>query len=224
MIRPHIICHMMISIDGRIDCEMTAKISGVKEYYDSLKALNVQATVSGRVTAQLELVQDGEFVSKKEEIFGREGFSKKCDSDNYCVVVDTKGSLLWTHPKELNQPLIVITTMSVKKDYLDYLDSERISWIAVGEKQIDLVHACEILAREFGIERMAIVGGGHINAGFLREGLLDEVSLVVGPAIDGRAGMTALFDGLDAQKEPTPLKLETVNRYNDVLHLLYKLA
>ncbi len=224
MIRPHIICHMMISIDGRIDCEMTAKISGVKEYYDSLKALNVQATVSGRVTAQLELAQDGEFVSKKEEIFGREGFSKKCDSDNYCVVVDTKGSLLWTHPKELNQPLIVITTMSVKKDYLDYLDSERISWIAVGEKQIDLVHACEILAREFGIERMAIVGGGHINAGFLREGLLDEVSLVVGPAIDGRAGMTALFDGLDAQKEPTPLKLETVNRYNDVLHLLYKLA
>lgn len=224
MIRPHIICHMMISIDGRIDCEMAAKISGVKEYYDSLKALNVQATVSGRVTAQLELAQDGEFVSKKEEIFGREGFSKKCDSDNYCVVVDTKGSLLWTHPKELNQPLIVITTMSVKKDYLDYLDSERISWIAVGEKQIDLVHACEILAREFGIERMAIVGGGHINAGFLREGLLDEVSLVVGPAIDGRAGMTALFDGLDAQKEPTPLKLETVNRYNDVLHLLYKLA
>ena len=224
MIRPHIICHMMISIDGRIDCEMTAKISGVKEYYDSLKALNVQATVSGRVTAQLELAQDGEFVSKKEEIFGRQGFSKKCDSDNYCVVVDTKGSLLWTHPKELNQPLIVITTMSVKKDYLDYLDSERISWIAVGEKQIDLVHACEILAREFGIERMAIVGGGHINTGFLREGLLDEVSLVVGPAIDGRAGMTALFDGLDAQKEPTPLKLETVNRYNDVLHLLYKLA
>ena len=224
MIRPHIICHMMISIDGRIDCEMTAKISGVKEYYDSLKALNVQATVSGRVTAQLELAQDGEFVSKKEEIFGREGFSKKCDSDNYCVVVDTKGSLLWTHPKELNQPLIVITTMSVKKDYFDYLDSERISWIAVGEKQIDLVHACEILAREFGIERMAIVGGGHINTGFLREGLLDEVSLVVGPAIDGRAGMTALFDGLDAQKEPTPLKLETVNRYNDVLHLLYKLA
>ena len=176
------------------------------------------------MTAQLELAQDGEFVSKKEEIFGREGFSKKCDSDNYCVVVDTKGSLLWTHPKELNQPLIVITTMSVKKDYLDYLDSERISWIAVGEKQIDLVHACEILAREFGIERMAIVGGGHINAGFLREGLLDEVSLVVGPAIDGRAGMTALFDGLDAQKEPTPLKLETFNRYNDVLHLLYKLA
>ena len=89
------------------------------------------------MTAQLELAQDGEFVSKKEEIFGREGFSKKCDSDNYCVVVDTKGSLLWTHPKELNQPLIVITTMSVKKDYLDYLDSERISWIAVGEKQID---------------------------------------------------------------------------------------
>ena len=42
---------------------------------------------------------------------------------------------------------------------------------------------------------MAVVGGGHINMGFLAAGLLDEVSLLVGAGIDGRGGMAAVFDG-----------------------------
>ena len=43
------------------------------------------------------------------------------------------------------------------------------------------------------MERMAIVGGGTINAAFLNAGLLDEVSILLGPGIDGRNGMTAAF-------------------------------
>ena len=27
--KPYIICHMMMSLDGRIDCAMTAKLRGV---------------------------------------------------------------------------------------------------------------------------------------------------------------------------------------------------
>lgn len=40
---------------------------------------------------------------------------------------------------------------------------------------------------------MAIVGGGTINAAFLNAGLLDKVSILLGPGIDGRKGMTAAF-------------------------------
>ena len=36
MKRPYIICHMMMSLDGRIDCAMTEKIPGSKEYYETL--------------------------------------------------------------------------------------------------------------------------------------------------------------------------------------------
>ena len=223
MTKPYIVCHMMASIDGRIDCKMTEKIQGVEQYYETLEALNTPTTVSGRVTALLELAQDGQFQSSDSKVLGHEAFSKKTDADGYCVVVDTKGTLLWTHPKELSQPLIVVTGTNVHQDYLDYLDSENISWIAVGTDKIDLAKACEILATEFNVKRMAIVGGGHINAGFLAAGLLDEVSLVLGPAIDGRGGMAALFDGLPMQKEPTQLKLQQTKTYpNGVLHLLYK--
>lgn len=36
MNRPYIVCHMMTAIDGRIDCAMTTKLSGVNEYYETL--------------------------------------------------------------------------------------------------------------------------------------------------------------------------------------------
>ena len=53
MNRPHIICHMMTSVDGRIDCAMTERLPGVQEYYDTLDELGAPSRVSGRVTAQL---------------------------------------------------------------------------------------------------------------------------------------------------------------------------
>ena len=40
------------------------------------------------------------------------------------------------------------------------------SWIACGKERVDLARACEILASAFGVERMAVVGGGHINTAF----------------------------------------------------------
>lgn len=57
----------------------------------------------------------------------------------------------------------------VSRDYLAYLGGLHISWIACGKERVDLARACEILASAFGVERMAVVGGGHINAAFPAE-------------------------------------------------------
>lgn len=57
MKKPYIICHMMISIDGRIDCAMTSKLPGVDDYYTTLDEINVSTTVSGRVRAELEMAE-----------------------------------------------------------------------------------------------------------------------------------------------------------------------
>ena len=59
MKKPYIICHMMTSVDGRIDCAMTEQLPGVQEYYDTLKKLHAPSRVSGRVTAQLEMALTG---------------------------------------------------------------------------------------------------------------------------------------------------------------------
>ena len=213
MKKPYIVCHMMTAVDGRIDCAMTEHLPGVEEYYDTLDALNAPSRVSGRVTAQLEMALPGTFESETKTPLGKEGFSKAADADGYEIVVDTRGTLLWDETAEDERPLLILTSEQVSKEYLAYLDSKHISWIACGAERIDLARACEILAGEFGVERMAVVGGGHINAAFLAAGLLDEVSILIGAGIDGRGGMQAVFDGLPMERGVTPLKLESVQQY-----------
>lgn len=212
MNKPHIICHMMTSVDGRIDCAMTEHLPGVQEYYDTLDALDAPTRISGRVTAQLEMANPGSFSSKTHTPLNKEAFSKQADAEGYEVVADTHGTLLWENNSDM-RPLLILTSEQVSREYLNYLDSKHISWIACGKTHIDLPRACEILADVFGVKRAAVVGGGHINAGFLAAGLLDGVSILIGAGIDGRGGMAAVFDGLPMQRGVTPLQLQSVQQY-----------
>ena len=214
MNKPYLVCHMMTSVDGRIDCAMTEHLPGVQEYYDTLDSLNAPTRVSGRVTAELEMAEPGVFRGESVTPLGREAFSKAAEAEGYEIVADSRGSLLWDGVEEDGgRPLLILTSEQVSREYLAYLDQCHISWIACGKEHIDLVRACEILAAEFGVERMAVVGGGHMNAGFLAAGLLDEVSVLVGAGIDGRGGMAAVFDGLPADRAVTLLKLSSVRQY-----------
>ena len=172
MNKPYIVCHMMTSVDGRIDCTMTEHLPGVQEYYDTLDALDAPTRISGRVTAELEMALPGKFEAKTAEALGKEAFSKAADAEGYEIVVDTHGTLLWGESAEDERPLLILTSEQVSKEYLAYLNGKHISWIACGKEHVDLKRACEILAAEFGVKRAAAVGGGHINAGFLAAGLL----------------------------------------------------
>ena len=159
MTRPYTICHMMTSIDGRIDCAMTAQLKGVDEYYKTLDSLNTPARLSGRITAELEMALPGKYESKNEEKYDKDGISKKKDSEAFDIVVDTKGILLWDDDSKYEKHHLIITSENVHKEYLDYLDSKKISWIACGKEKINLKKAVEILYKEFNIKRLAVVGG-----------------------------------------------------------------
>ena len=214
MKKPYMICHRMTSVDGRIDCAMTSKLSGVSDYYTTLAQINVPTTVSGSVTAELEMAEPGKFVASNTEIYGQEGFSKKADCAGYEVIVDTKGTLLWSDAADMEKPYLILTSENVTKEYLDYLDGQHISWIACGKKKVDLVRASEILAEQFHVKRMGIVGGPKINTVFLEAGLLDEISILIGAGIDGRGGMPTVFDGLEMSHDVISLKLTDVQKFD----------
>ena len=208
MSRPYIICHMMSSIDGRIDCAMTAQIKGVDEYYKTLDSLNAPARLSGRFTAQLEMSLPGKFIPAKNEIFGKEFFSKKKDSESFDIVVDTNGILLWDDDSKYEKHHLIIMSEKVTKEYLEYLDGKKLSYIVSGKEKIDLKKSMEILYKEFNVKRLAVVGGPLINSAFLENGLLDEISVLIGLGIDGRKGMQGVFDGLGMEHPVTKLKLK----------------
>ena len=213
--KPYIICHMMASVDGRIDCAMTSKIKGVNEYYQTLEALDAPTTVSGRITATLEMAEQGFFIPKDNTTIGKTAFHKDTDANGYTVIADNKGRLKFNGAELDGQPLLLIVSEKASKEYLSYLEGLGISWIACGKEHTDLKQAVEIMNTEFGIERMVIVGGPHINGAFLSSGILDEISILYGPAIDGREGMPGVFDGLSKDAEPIQLHLKSMEQFPD---------
>lgn len=223
MKRPYIICHMVASIDGRIDCSMVDKISG-DEYYETLERLHCPVQLEGRVTMEHYNAAKEPFIAEDKTPFGMTSVYKAVDSKEYIVAVDTHGRLRWPAAEIDGVPLVCIVSEQVPQEYLKMLRNERISYICVGSDAINLLAAMEILCTDFGVERLAVLGGGHINGGFLAAGLIDEVSLLLAPGIDGRKGQTALFDGIaDIDRMPVRLALESVEQVGQgTLWIRYK--
>jgi riboflavin biosynthesis pyrimidine reductase len=99
-----------------------------------------------------------------------------------------------------------------------------VSYLLAGAREIDLSLALEKIGARFGVRTLMLEGGGRINGGFLRAGLVDEVSVLVAPVADGRIGMPTLFD-VDGDATPHRLELEAVERRDDgVVWLRYRVA
>jgi riboflavin biosynthesis pyrimidine reductase len=77
------------------------------------------------------------------------------------------------------------------------LRSEGVSYFFAGETELDLGLTLEILNRELGVKRLILEGGGVSNGAFLRAGLVDELSLIQCPAVDGAKGAPSIFDSLE---------------------------
>lgn len=211
----------MESVDGRIDCAMTEKIDNTDNYYQALDSLKFDATLEGRVSRQMHYALPEPFKAKDAAPIGEEKYHIAHKADYYDIAIDTHGSLMW--PKNASSDnLLVITDEACPREYHHYLAANGISWIACGKKGIDLHKAMEILGEKFGVKRLGVVGGGHINGAFLQAGLLDEVSIIIGGGIDGRAGMAAAFDGIkQAGYPPTLLTLNEVERMGNTVWLRY---
>ena len=204
MRRPYIICHMMQSLDGRVACDMVDKICG-DEYYTALDALDCHSHVEGKMSYQIHYCGFEEFSSESGKPVGKETLHIANKAKGYSISVDTRGTLLWEGTD--NADRLCIVSEQATEEYLAYLRDKGISYIATGKERIDLHRAMEILREEFGVERLAVVGGGKINGGFLAAGLLDEVSAMIAPGIDGRMGQPALFDGVDDKDGYLPTNL-----------------
>ena len=225
MNKPYIICHMVQSIDGRIDCAMVDKISG-DEYYDTLKACKAPSYLNGRVTMEHYWAEKKKFHPKNAAPADKPSVFVAEDAPAYVFSCETAGSLMWKSNRVDNLPLVCIVSEQTSQEYLDYLKSKKISYICAGKKSVNLKKAMEIVASEFGVKRLAVLGGGIINCAFVKEGLVDEYSILLAPGIDGRKGRVASFDGLpDVKRNPYPLTLTGCKKLaNGVVWLKYKPA
>lgn len=218
-----IICFMYASLDGRIDCAMTEKIDPeANAYYAHLASFGDFTQINGKTTNAMHYAESGVFEAKDYRVCG-ETFFKAEDAAGYQVCMDTKGTLLWNTNRVDGKSLIVVASEKASTEYLDYLKSKKISYIACGAEKIDLKKAVAVLEKEFGVKKAVITGGGHINGSFLDAGLIDEVEMMFGAGIDGREGWAASFDGRPQDRNPVALELLDVERLEkDTVLLKYK--
>jgi 2,5-diamino-6-(ribosylamino)-4(3H)-pyrimidinone 5'-phosphate reductase len=188
--------------------------------------LSGDAWICGRTTMQQHFADAEPFVSTTNSPAGTPSIHVARHTESYAISVDTLGKLRWTKNEVDGDHIICVLSERVSTDYLAMLRDNGVSYVVTGIHSVDLVNAMEMLAEHFGIRTLLLEGGGHINGGFLESGLVDEVSLLLLPGIDGRHDIPAVFDGVNPANGATvPLKLNSVERRDhDALWIRYEVV
>jgi riboflavin biosynthesis pyrimidine reductase len=198
--KPHVICHMVASVDGRILGSrwrpLANRDAGLFErLHDKLEG---GAWLVGRVTGK-EFSKRDAYPAPARQAYPREHWFAQRDAGAWGVVLDAHGKIAWGRSDIGGDPIVVVLTEQVSDAHLEGLRSENVSYIFAGKQQLDLALALEILNTELGIERLLLEGGGGSNGSFLRAGLVDELSLAIQPAVDGAKGAPGIFDSTEAE-------------------------
>ena len=114
------------------------------------------------------------------------------DAAHFAIAVDTNGQLHFRGSEVGGDHVVVLLGGQVSNEHLAELTEDGISYIVSGDKHVDLAESLATLRRELCIERLLLEGGAAINRSFLAEGLVDELNVVVAPALDARAGMEGI--------------------------------
>jgi riboflavin biosynthesis pyrimidine reductase len=204
---------MLSSVDGKIDGAALAAVTGEGEYETTGEKLNGHAWICGRTTMQQHFAADEPFVSALNKPAGPQPVFVARRAESYAISVDTLGKLGWESGDLNGDHLICVLSEQVPADYLTMLRDKDISYVVSGQPAIDFASALNGLSEHFGIRTLLLEGGGHINGAFLQADLVDEVSLLLVPGIDGRHDVPAVFDGVSPSRgTAVPLKLKSVER------------
>lgn len=142
------------------------------------------------------------------------------------VVADPEADILYEASAVRGDSIVAILPDTAPACYLDFLRRKGISYLFAGGKGDNLRTAMQVLAENFGVESLSLQGGGIIDGAFLQAGLIDELSLVVYPGIDGAASSPSIFEYIGDEQSPARgqslelLSAETVR--DGIVWLRYK--
>lgn len=212
---PEVWIHSMVSIDGRI----TGFTADLGLYYGTAAQGGYDAALigSGTVLAINEDVPPEEEADRK----GKDGGPEV----PYMVLVDSGGKVRTHHlfrRQEYIREVIVLVTKKTPKGYIRYLEEREIPHLIAGSDRVDMKKAFAMLNERYGISRIRTDAGGTLNSLLLKEGLVDEMSLLVVPQLVGN-GHPGLFDTLGLDKVRDMKLIEQTIHPGGVVQLRYSL-
>jgi riboflavin biosynthesis pyrimidine reductase len=198
--RPKIICHMVTSIDGKLHpSRFTVPAAGVdaarlRKHYDEVSPrLGAQGWMCGRVTMQEISKGKGRTVTGPG-ITSREAFVGDRGDRDLAVAIDPSGKVHYGQDHLHGDHAVAVLSEGVSDAYLAELREDGVSYVFAGPDGRDLAKAMDALGETFGVETLLLEGGAGINGAFLKAGLIDEISVLIQPAVDGLAGVQSIFE------------------------------
>ncbi|MDY7547366.1 dihydrofolate reductase family protein [Glaciimonas sp. CA11.2] len=213
--KPYVICHMLSSIDGHALTDGWARPfkKNAGDLYEKLaQQFKFDAWICGRVTMQEIAHGDDYQRGLAKAPVPRIHYFANRNADCYAISIDPHGKVAWKSNVALASHVVAVVTEAVSDDYLAYLKSINVSYIFGGKTEIDLAHVIATLANELGTKRLIVEGGPAVSGSFVNAGLVDEVSVLILPLIDGRGEHPASFEiAKDVWSQPTYLTLESAD-------------
>jgi riboflavin biosynthesis pyrimidine reductase len=202
--KPHVSILMVTSIDGRLHpSRFTSSRDGTRRdwstQYEKVHAsLDSDAWLVGRVT-MAEMSKAAAHPPAKAAAVRRPVHVANGDAATFAVALDPSGKVHFARGDVGGDHVIVLLGKEVTDRHLAELAADGVSYVVAEENRIDLAAAVGVLAREFGVKHLVVEGGAATNGAFLVAGLVDELRVLVAPALDGGEnvqGIVAWRDGL----------------------------
>jgi riboflavin biosynthesis pyrimidine reductase len=194
--KPTVIVHMMSPVDGRLTVDGWSDggpADRTAVYDDIHDRLGGDAWMCGRVT-MTEFVTGDPHPPAAPGTPPRPVHKAPRGDEEYAIGLDRHARLHWAKEDFGEAHFIVLLGHDVSDAHLAELVADGVSYIVAQDERFDVAALLEALHREFGIARILLEGGGGIVGSMMAEGLVDEFSLAVFPAVDGRLGERTIVE------------------------------
>ncbi len=218
----------MSSLDGSLHpSRCTTSPDGSRAEWSDLyeevhRAFEADAWLVGRVT-MAEMSKAGPHAPMQYNAVKRPHHFATHRPGRYAIAVDPSGKLHFAKADVNGDHVVVLLGRDVPDSHLAELAADGVSYIVAEAADIDLAAMLDVLGRELDIRRLLLEGGATINGAFFAAGLVDELSLLIAPSVEGRIGVQSFVEfgqqGLAGKVQFSFKSCENLSR--GLVHLRY---
>ena len=214
---PYVVIHNEMSLDARMD----GLDVDMSRFYTLAGTWREDCTLAGSETLLVgmpELADPAEPIAP-EPADGGSGAGGAPAHAPLLAVVDSRGrlpGLSRLRAQPYWRDVVALCSERTPATHLELLRATGVSAVVAGEEAVDLRRALEVLADVHGVQTVRVDAGGALIGALLRQGLVNEVSVVVEPRLVGGESHRWLVRAPDAgPADVVSLALRELERLDD---------
>ena len=225
--RPRIICLMASSLDGRLHPSRWTRNPAASASGSAYEALHDELAADAWLVGRTTMAEMAKGVPHPPVEPGSppRPIHLATRQGPYGIALDRSGKLHFAKPDIGGDPVVVLLGRDVSDAHLAELLTDGVSYIVAEDAEMALAPLMATLRRELGIETLLLEGGGVVNGSFLAASLVDELYVVLAPALDGSPSPAIVEAGEAGLKGKVTLSLISCAPLdNGALRLHYAVA